>query len=472
MPTKPPLPVRVLLSTTFDTAFDMLHDASCQLACSEDHDVRFGQGWVQMVLAADDDMQLHALREYAGYLNDHDHAAAACAWNMLACVPEAPESYAVVLPNAQAYLSSETLDADADPARVKCATDAMAIWWQAAAGQYKDWSGTTFSLVQDKLRKAHSATTDDSLWNRKALQAKVDAAAAPRTIAGPSVVVMKREPGAKLTPDNAAYKSLMFPMPLVVAKSVATVRGQLLAEFPHAAAAIELLTRDLRDGQPVRTKPALLVGPAGSGKSLLARRFAEVLGLGVYRFDAASSADSMFGGIARSWSTSMPSVPARAVLQTSTGNPVAFVDELDKAAGTSNHNGSLWNSLMPFLERETSARYRDPSLEAELDLSWVVHLATANDEKPLPGPLKDRYRLIRMPAPTLRHLPALAANVIAAIARENDVDVDMYGELQDDELSNIGKAWAARGYSIRALQKIVGATLDARDASNAYAPRH
>jgi ATP-dependent Lon protease len=45
----------------------------------------------------------------------------------------------------------------------------------------------------------------------------------------------------------------------------------------------------------------------------------------------------------------------------------------------------LWDALLPFLETETAARYRDVSLDAELDLSAVSYVATANDVTVLAG---------------------------------------------------------------------------------------
>jgi ATP-dependent Lon protease len=58
---------------------------------------------------------------------------------------------------------------------------------------------------------------------------------------------------------------------------------------------------------------------------------------------------------------------------------------LEKAA-TSHHNGNLWSALMPFTERETACRYRDTSLDAQVDVSWVSFVATANDDTGLPAP--------------------------------------------------------------------------------------
>ena len=86
-----------------------------------------------------------------------------------------------------------------------------------------------------------------------------------------------------------------------------------------------------------------------------------------------------------------------------------------------NWNGRLWEALLPFCDAETSRRYRDQSLDCELDLSMVSYIATANDVSRLPAPLRDRFRIVKVPDPTLAHLPALAANVMRDLAIEDDI---------------------------------------------------
>jgi ATP-dependent Lon protease len=123
---------------------------------------------------------------------------------------------------------------------------------------------------------------------------------------------------------------------------------------------------------------------------------------------------------------------------------------------------------LPFLDRETAGRYRDQSLDAELDLSMVTYIATANSVEKLPSPLRDRCRIVKVPAPTLQHLPQLAAQVMRDLTIEDEArqhDPPLAG----DELAVIAKAWERSRFSMRSLQKIVSATLDARDS---YAMRH
>jgi ATP-dependent Lon protease len=248
------------------------------------------------------------------------------------------------------------------------------------------------------------------------------------------------------------------------------VRQKLLSQYPHAGAAIELLLRDLREGKPARINPVILVGPPGSGKSRLVRIFADACGIGCFRFDASGIADSIaFAGTAKAWGHTQASIPFRAISTTDIPNPILLIDEIDKAASGNGVNGSLHSSLTPFLERETSARHRDVSLDAEVDLSWISYIATANDDSKLPAHIKDRFRVIRMPAPSIEHLPTLAYNIQADKALQDDEDVRWIEPLDPDEIEVAGKAWAKAKFSMRALQKIVSATVDARAS---FALRH
>jgi ATP-dependent Lon protease len=251
----------------------------------------------------------------------------------------------------------------------------------------------------------------------------------------------------------------------VVAGNTFQVAAQLRREYPHAWGAIDLLTRDLREGKPVRIAPVVLLGDSGSGKSRMLRRLSQLLGFEqVTRFDASGISDAVaFSGTARGWGNTTPSVPARAVQQAGKANPWILIDELDKA-GTGQHNGNFYGSITPFLERETSKRYRDISLDSELDLSFVSYTATANDDTKIPSHIRDRFRIVRVPLPGLQHVRPLARQVMADIAAENDVDPRWMAPLDADEEAVIAKAWQRAGFSIRKLQKIVSATLEARDA--------
>ena len=74
--------------------------------------------------------------------------------------------------------------------------------------------------------------------------------------------------------------------------------------------------------------------------------------------------------------------------------------------------------------------------------------------KPNKTPLKDRYRIIKVPAPCLADLTALAAIVLRNFAMEAGEEGFMQA-LANDELDVIAKAWQRTGFSIRKLQRRV-----------------
>lgn len=390
----------------------------------------------------------------------------AIGWLMVLADVKKPSSFYTFLPQLQRLMDTTPFE---DGLR-RMYQDRLNVWWRAAAAEFVAAGSTIFEIVEAEVKSPGSTAKAGFNAARKAamqefseLDVVIDTD--PVLPHGPSLVVMPKDKSTKLDGGHSVhgtFKTLVDErLPLVVARDVAAVRRQLHLEYPHATLAVDLVLRDLRQDKPVTLKPLLLVGGPGAGKSRLVRRLGELLSLYVFRYDGAAALDNMFGGVSKSWNSTQPSAPARAVEQARHANPIVMIDELEKASSSS-HNGNLWNAMMPFLEPETAKRFRDPSLDAELDLSRVTFCATANDDKPLPSPLKDRFRIIRVPEPTLAHLPALAANVMRDIAAADEV---RRGDepLADDELEVIGRAWRRSGMSMRKLQKIVGATLDARD---------
>lgn len=392
----------------------------------------------------------------------------ALGWQMMACWPGSPSRIQKVVPQLQHLLDMSLLSPEQRAGLQK----RMDVWWNGASGT---WHGSDVSLFRIAAIDEPTERTG-FLAVRNAL-AKKERKAAMKEIAeadmeeieaqrGPSLVVMPKDRSTKLDGNHSvhgAFKQLVDArLPLIVARDVQAIRRQLHAEYPHAIAAVDLVLRDLRQDKPVTLKPMLLVGGPGAGKSRLVRRLGELLKLYVFRYDGAAALDNMFGGISKGWSSSQPSAPARAVEQAKHANPIVMVDEIEKGAMVSTRNGSLHNAMMPFLEAETAKHFRDPSLDAELDLSRVTYVATANDDTPLPAPLKDRFRIIRVPDPTLAHLPQLAANVMREMAAGDESRMHD-AALAGDELEIIGRAWRRAGLSMRKLQKIIAATLEARD---------
>lgn len=267
---------------------------------------------------------------------------------------------------------------------------------------------------------------------------------------------------------NAKLKDIIGPLrsvintalPLVEVRPLHEVRSTLLFEFPYALDVIDFALADLVGRLTVKLRPLLLLGDPGGGKSRFARRLGEVLGLSVWRTDSSRSDGSAFGGTDRRWYSAEPCHPFLAVAQGKIANPLILLDEFEKAAVRADY-GRLWDCLLGFLEPETNARYPDPALQINLDLSHVSYIATANSIDPLPSPVIDRFRVVRFPKPKAGDRDALVPAVIADLARDRSLDARWIPPLDSAEHAAVARLW--RGGSVRRLRRIVEAILRERD---------
>jgi ATP-dependent Lon protease len=143
-------------------------------------------------------------------------------------------------------------------------------------------------------------------------------------------------------------------------------------------------------------------------------------------------------------------------------SPGIVLDEVEKA-GTNRFNGALADVLLGLFEPQTAKAWFDPYIQASVDLSHVVWLATANGLEGIPIPLRDRCRVLRFPNPTTAHLPAIASHLLKALVIERGLDQRWALPLDAVELAELTAAWP--GGSIRALGRLIEGVLKARETS-------
>ena len=232
------------------------------------------------------------------------------------------------------------------------------------------------------------------------------------------------------------------------------------AEAPHARAFFERLVA-LQDGREHwALPPVLALGDPGGGKTSALDAFLRGAGVYVERFACDGSSDSAAAGTPRRWLSSEVCLPLRATMTAMHANPAVLWDEINRAGGhRQGSGGTLRDALTSLTEPVNASRYRDPFVEAEVDISHVLHLATANSLIGVAPQVADRFTVLEFPLPTKQHLPVLARRMALDIVRRQGLP-DEEGELDRAEIQALSEHWS--GGSLRGLKKLVEVAVRAR----------
>lgn len=235
----------------------------------------------------------------------------------------------------------------------------------------------------------------------------------------------------------------------------------LMARYPWAEDAIDVLVGYLvYHPDFIALPPTCLNGPPGCAKTTLAIDFCRRIAIPHIVYAASGSADGSMGGTSRQYSTGRVCVPLQVSAQSGIANPVVIVDEGEKIA-TSRHNGSASDVLLTMTEPASSKRFFDPYLECPVDLSAVSYLMTVNDPSLLSQPLRDRFRIVDVPAPGPEHVPVIVRGIVDDIRASRGSAGGFVEDLAPDEIELLARDW--KPGSMRGLRRAVETVLATRD---------
>jgi ATP-dependent Lon protease len=255
---------------------------------------------------------------------------------------------------------------------------------------------------------------------------------------------------------DAGWRSLPWAGPDAIADPFGGL-GAELENFREVIAHLATqwtLARRAHRAADARIDPILLLGPPGVGKSHFAASLADLIGVNMSVFSAGGAQDAMqlCGSDAR-WGNTRTGMVFDLLAAGDSAAPVLVVDEVDKLAQESTGSRDTpINTLLDLLEVDSARRYRDMSLQLEMDASKVIVIATANERASISAPLLSRLTEFHIAAPSAEQRRVILERYLAQLIESHECPAGIGLDAASAEV-----ALATPDLDVRALLRMVRA---------------
>lgn len=218
-----------------------------------------------------------------------------------------------------------------------------------------------------------------------------------------------------------------------------------------------LVQKALEYASTSHTRPLVLCGSPGCGKSHRAVAFAEMLGLPYVQVNIPAAASSMgLNGCAPPYKPTVGMV-VKGMIEAKSCNFVLNSEEPDKEE---KYDGkpSFSDQFLKLLDQDAT-HFKDNRLGFPVDASYIVHVFTANDVTKMSRPMLDRCDVIEVHAPSKSEMRLIIANGVIpkTIASFNSGDRLSFSEEAVDHM--LHALWRGEKTSIRQYQNLVSKCL-------------
>lgn len=156
--------------------------------------------------------------------------------------------------------------------------------------------------------------------------------------------------------------------------------------------------------------PSLLLSRPGIGKTFFLSELSSRIGTfyDMINMESINGGFSLTGGAAM-YSESDAGRIFKNMHVSPYANPIFVLDEIDKIAKESRY--PVEPVLLPLLEEHSAKNFKDEFIGMRCDISRVTWTATANDINAISQPIKDRFEVFEIKAPTFEERKILAQNI-------------------------------------------------------------
>jgi ATP-dependent Lon protease len=283
------------------------------------------------------------------------------------------------------------------------------------------------SFLREKLKAIQKVLGEhDDIDSVKELADKIEAAKMPRAINKIALSELnKLKHTQPISPEATVIRNyldwmLAIPWNQHSKSSLGIAESQDILNQHHYG--LEKVKRRILEHVAVSSRVSngqvlCLTGPPGVGKTSLAKSIAKALGRNLARVALGGVRDqSEIRGHRRTYIGAMPGKIIQAICNAKSMDAVILLDEIDKM-GSSDFHGDPSAALLEVLDPEQNNAFKDHYMDAEIDISKCIFIATSNTLN-IPEPLLDRLELVEMQSYTHQEKLQIALNHIIPASLE------------------------------------------------------
>lgn len=249
--------------------------------------------------------------------------------------------------------------------------------------------------------------------------------------------------------------------PRILPAGFERIMDEMDSMYPHFAEVNKYLRQRLRlyslQKNPVLHfgSNILLDGPAGVGKSSYLFELGQKFGT-LFHSIACAQATNGFDltGMSAKWNASGNGHLHDLIFNQECPNPIILLDEVEKSATDGSH--PISKIFYGLLEHNNARFFKDEFVQVPMDASLVNWVGTCNNVDHLDAPLRDRFEVLSVKAPSRDDLQTIIPNLYKNIVKRHKLEEVFAKRLSSKVVENLAMS---HGISLRRINSTLETAL-------------